>query len=77
MEKIITAELFINVLLQDATVLMVFFPETTLYVMTCAAFVFILVSGSFTWHLKFLNQLVISLIQEDNKNLHPATTFLV
>lgn len=54
-----------------------FFPETPLYVMVCAAFVFIMVSGIFTWHLKFLNPLVISLIQEDNKNLHPATTFLV
>lgn len=57
-----------------------FLPEldqTPLYFMMCAAFVFILVSGSFTWHLKFLNPLVISLIHEDNSNLHPASTFLV
>lgn len=80
MEKILTAELFINVLLQDATSLFLFFFSQlhiklimSWYTHEC----FYLVSSSFTWHIKFLNPLVIPHIHEDIKNLHPVITFLV
>lgn len=74
------AKWFISSQLQDTAVLTFFFSQNwmkLLYFMISAAFVFIPVSGSFTWHLKFLKPLVLLLIHEDNRNLHPATTFLL